>query len=337
MEIDDAFLREQTPRAVEKGFMFTKHCIITDLQGNLRFFNAWESGAKIPEGFALSRPKPDNPQWRERGLRAVLAAHRANSDPGIRDFAQSLFGMGWREEALKYSNNLIPESVVMDILAAVGARFLAEAQTKYDAALQPFKPQEIDGVTLATKHMDVDVRRTSLKEMAESQYDFDEREITLKYISPYLATEFVPKLNAITQAVRDKLTAIKAAQNAEREAKDAAEKADQKAKQEALQASLSQVIPSDVLRALNDLGLQVSLNAMRMKWTPYKAKEAVIAEPGTYLVLFDPKGYGGPLSKAFQGQHDRNRKMGAVWNKDLKSWIMPIDGLDYDALLGAFD
>ena len=95
-------------------------------------------------------------------------------------------------------------------------------------------------------------------------------------------------------------------------------------------------IPDGLIAAFDALGIEAKTNTASVMWASRNKGKPELAEPGTRLFLFDPKGRSGPLNEMAQGW--LKSRYGAVWSADFADgfkglwWHISLAGVDFEAL-----
>ena len=358
LRVDEAFLATVSSKVLRK--LDSRYVVMMGADGELAVVERSQAETMIAEGGQIAKPRPDDAAWRARLLAAAFKAQR-----GVPSYTQSfintviskLLGKEWMAEAMQAYGNPAPASTIDEAVAeAIQANYTASQNDITDNTSGPMGLRIIRDEPLTEGEVRSEfsglrryrVSRHTLargvvesiaKQLSDAGYDV--LNSTISDAVDRQALDAETRLVAFANDQEQRLLTMLSEKAQARAAKDEEERAAATERAEQLNASL----PDGVDEFFEGLGIEVKLNPMALTWQPKGGGRRkprtppTTSQPGERFMLFDPKGRGGELASTLAGNKSLQSRYNATWtifDGDLW-WHMPADGLDYDALMEAFE
>ena len=366
--VDAAFLRENAGRLVRQ--CVDRRLLMVDDDGELHAMELGDAEKAAEAGMGIAKPRPSDAEWHRRASAALFAGHRQAPSFGrsaIDRFGRALLGDDWLKAATDAFGNPPSDADVaatfgeiasqewqayqdnkLDVLADIMERVQGDAGASIiDSEIQRAVSRATANYSrYRTKHRLSSAARQSLVEAG-----YDVTDATLEDAARSHAEQLDQRVEGDAQTVADNIKAMR-----DKRAEQAAADREAAAAEGAQMAA--DAVPETLRERLDELGIEVKVNTQPMSWKPKGGGKrpakgmSIESEAGSRLMLFDPQGYGGPLSQALSGRNNPlQKRYNAVWTifepgtvrmnlipgKGDLWWHMPLDGLDFDALMEAFE
>ncbi|MGP9633770.1 SNF2-related protein [Halomonas sp. AOP43-A1-21] len=354
MAVDDAWLAERGTKLLDR--LTYGHLIVADSNGELIIAEKRAARSVLDEGGQIVKPRPAEKAWRDRAMAAAIKARRDKYQQSAVDgLARELLGEDWLAEGMQAYGNPVPDNVMVETVSetlAVKYTLLQNEvtdETSAPMALKLTQGEYIEPAVIRARlatcryhafsyRFAAGMDRTLETELKEAGYDVDVR--ALRALIERQAVDYADRLTAFIDDAEARLVSLANAKQAAQEAEQEAERQAASERAEALAESL----PEGVAGFFEGHGIEVKLNASESTWQPKgggrrkSRAPATTSQPGERFMLFDPSGKSGHLANILAGNKSLQSRYNATWTifDDNLWWHMPADGLDYDALMEAF-
>jgi hypothetical protein len=334
------------------------HLIVADASGELLFADRRVARETLEAGGQIIKPRPAEKAWRERAMAAAIKARREPQHAmAVDGLAKVLLGTDWLAEAMRAYGNPVPDAVLMAAINEdVDARWQAyQSEVSHDALPamvmsinrgenMPAYQREARLTNFILTHgsallLRERIAKTITDSLRSAGYDVNKARVT--EVANHQAEALAERVKVDVNEARTRIDALVKAKQSEA---DAEREAEREAAAERVEA-LSDSLPEGLSAFFSGHGIEVKLNAAETTWQPKGGGRrkprapATTSQPGERFMLFDPKGRGGHLANILAGNKALQSRYNATWTifDDNLWWHMPADGLDYDALMEAFE